>query len=360
MTESASPTMAVTLPRNMASALLSVIVPVFNESAVIGVFHDRTSQALSEIPGTEYELIYVDDGSSDDSYRKLAALSETDPRVRLVKFSRNFGHQVAITAGLDHARGDCIAVIDADLQDPPEVIGQMVKQWRAGYDVVYGVRADREGESRMKLLTAALFYRLLNSITRINIPVDVGDFRLISRRAADHLRQLREGDRFVRGLVSWIGFRQTGVLYRREKRYAGETKYPYRKMIKFALDGVTSFSTMPLRISTWMGYASSLLAFLYLFSVLVQRVLGHTVQGWATIMVALLFLGGIQLICLGIIGEYVGRIFSETKARPLYVIEELIGFPDPCPREGAPSVTMGDGDGGGHLWRRPTGALGRP
>lgn len=215
-------------------------------------------------------------------------------------------------------------MIDADLQDLPEVISEMVDQWRAGYDIVYGVRADRAGESALKLLTASLFYRLLNAITKINIPVDVGDFRLISRRAADELRQLREKDRFVRGLVSWIGFRQTGVSYRREKRYAGETKYPYPKMIKFALDGVTSFSTMPLRIAMWMGYASSVLAFLYLVSVLVQRLLGYTVRGWATIMVALLFLGGVQLICLGIIGEYVGRIFNESKARPLYVIDHVV------------------------------------
>ena len=304
--------------------LLSVIVPVFNESAVIQAFYDRTRPALSAIPGVEFELIFVDDGSRDDSYQQLAGLAARDRRVRVIKFSRNFGHQVAITAGLDRARGDCVVVIDADLQDPPEVIGQMVEQWRAGYDIVYGVRADRAGESALKLLTASLFYRLLNAITKINIPVDVGDFRLISRRAADELRQLREKDRFVRGLVSWIGFRQTGVSYHREKRYAGETKYPYRKMIKFALDGVTSFSTMPLRIAMWMGYGSSVLAFLYLISVFVQRLLGHTVQGWATIMVALLFLGGVQLICLGIIGEYVGRIFNESKARPLYVIEHVL------------------------------------
>jgi dolichol-phosphate mannosyltransferase len=302
---------------------LSVIVPVYNESAVIRAFYARATQALAAIPDTDYELMFVDDGSRDDSFDQLASIAAVDAHVQVIRFSRNFGHQVAITAGLDLAGGDCLAVIDADLQDPPEVLGDMVREWRAGSDVVYGVRGDRDGEGRMKLLTASMFYRVLNRITRINIPVDVGDFRLMSRRAANELRQLREQDRFVRGLVSWIGFRQTGVSYHRDKRYAGETKYPYRKMIKFALDGITSFSTMPLKIATWMGYAASALAFLYLASVFVQKLLGYTVEGWATIMVALLFLGGTQLICLGIIGEYVGRIFSESKGRPLYIIDEI-------------------------------------
>ena len=305
--------------------LLSVIVPVFNESAVLQAFYGRATQALAAIPNLSYELVFVDDGSKDDSYQQLAALAAADRHVRVVRFSRNFGHQMAITAGLDLARGDCFAVIDADLQDPPEVIEQMVAQWRLGYDVVYGVRAKRDGEGRIKLWTASAFYRLLNAITKIHIPVDVGDFRLLSRRAADHLRQLREQDRFVRGLVSWIGFRQTGVSYHRDKRYAGETKYPFRKMLKFALDGITSFSTMPLKIAMWLGYAASGLAFLYLLTVFVQKLLGYTVQGWATIMVALLFLGGTQLICLGIIGEYVGRIYSESKRRPLYIVEEVLG-----------------------------------
>ena len=305
--------------------LLSVIVPVFNESAVIRAFYDRATQALSAIPDITYELIFVDDGSRDDSYQQLGGLAAADPHLRVIKFSRNFGHQIAITAGLDLAEGDCLAVIDADLQDPPEVIGDMIQKWREGFDVVYGVRADRDGEGQMKLLTASVFYRLLNRITKINIPVDVGDFRLMSRRAANHLRKLREQDRFVRGLVSWIGFRQTGVSYHRDKRFAGETKYPYRKMIKFALDGITSFSTMPLKIATWMGYAASALAFLYLASVFVQKLMGYTVEGWATIMVALLFIGGTQLICLGIIGEYVGRIFSESKGRPLYIVETVLG-----------------------------------
>lgn len=330
---------------------LSVIVPVFNESAVIRAFYDRATQALSAIPDVTYELIFVDDGSRDDSYQQLGDLAATDPRLRVIKFSRNFGHQIAITAGLDLAQGDCLAVIDADLQDPPEVIGDMIQKWREGYDVVYGVRADREGEGQMKLLTASVFYRVLNRITKISIPVDVGDFRLMSRRAANHLRKLREQDRFVRGLVSWIGFRQTGVSYHRDKRFAGETKYPYRKMIKFALDGITSFSTMPLKIATWMGYAASALAFLYLASVFVQWQLGKTVEGWATIMVALLFMGGTQLICLGIIGEYVGRIFSESKGRPLYIVETVLGsdtWTDDTDLATAPA-TRAVGAAAGHL-----------
>jgi glycosyltransferase involved in cell wall biosynthesis len=318
------------MPRERSGpGVISVVVPVFNESAVIEAFYDRTTRALAAIPDLEHEIVFVDDGSRDDSYAQLGRLAAGDPHVRVIKLSRNFGHQIAISAGLDHAHGDCVVVIDADLQDPPEVIADMVEQWRAGFDVVYGVRADRAGEGVMKLWTASLFYRLLNSITKIHIPVDVGDFRLISRRVADQLRQLREKDRFVRGLVSWVGFRQTGVSYHREKRFAGETKYPYSKMIKFALDGVTSFSTMPLRLASWLGYAASCLAFIYLVSVFVQKLMGATIQGWATIMVALLFLGGVQLICLGILGEYVGRVFNECKPRPMYVIEERLGITDP-------------------------------
>jgi polyisoprenyl-phosphate glycosyltransferase len=305
--------------------LLSVIVPVFNESEVIGAFSERVAPALAAIPGFDYELIFVDDGSRDDSFEQLAALAARDPHVRVIKFSRNFGHQVAITAGLDHARGDCVVVIDADLQDPPEVIAQMIALWRDGYDVVYGVREKRAGEGAMKLVTAALFYRLLNRIAKIDIPVDVGDFRLMSRRAADQLRQLREKDRFVRGLVSWIGFKQGGVTYRRDARHAGETKYPMRKMIKFALDGITSFSTVPLKLAAWMGYAASAFAFAYLVYAFVQKALGHTVQGWASVMVAMMFLGGVQLICLGIIGEYLGRVFNEIKPRPMYIVESLLG-----------------------------------
>jgi polyisoprenyl-phosphate glycosyltransferase len=303
--------------------LVSVVVPVYNESAVIGAFYARATAALADLPDCDYEILFVDDGSKDDTYAQLAAFTSSDRHVRAVKFSRNFGHQIAITAGIDHARGDCVVVIDADLQDPPEVIASMIDQWRQGFDVVYGVRSDRDGETAMKLMTASVFYRLLRRLTNVQIPANVGDFRLMSRRAVDELKRLREKDRFVRGLVSWIGFKQTGVTYSRDKRYAGETKYPYRKMIKFAFDGITSFSTAPLKLATWMGYASAVLAVLYLMSVFVQKLLGFTVDGWATIMVAMLFLGSVQLICLGILGEYLGRIFNEVKPRPMYVIEEM-------------------------------------
>ena len=306
--------------------LVSVVVPVFNEAGGIHDFHERTTRALGTIPNARHELVYVDDGSSDDSWAKLAAFAEADDRVRVIKLSRNFGHQIAITAGMDHASGDCVVVIDSDLQDPPEVIGEMVEVWRKGYDVVYGVRRQRSGESPLKLATAAAFYRILRRIVGIDIPLDAGDFRLLSRRALDELSRMREKDRFVRGLVSWIGFRQTGVEFDRDERHAGETKYPYSKMIKFALDGITSFSSLPLRLATWLGWLTSAVAFLYLASLPIQKwVWGITVQGFPTIMASVLFIGGVQLICLGIMGEYLGRIFNEVKPRPLYLVEERLG-----------------------------------
>jgi polyisoprenyl-phosphate glycosyltransferase len=315
--------------------LISLVVPAYNESQVIGTFYERASRALVGLPGFDYEILFVDDGSEDDSYRQLAEYAARDPHVRVLKLSRNFGHQIAITAGIDHARGDCVVVIDADLQDPPEVVTSMVDQWRQGFDVVYGVRSDRDGEGAMKLMTASMFYRFLGRLTNIQIPPDVGDFRLMSRRAVEELKRLREKDRFVRGLVSWIGFKQTGVTYSRDKRYAGETKYPYRKMIKFAFDGITSFSTVPLKLATWTGYVAALLAVIYLISVFVQKLLGFTVEGWATIMVAMLFLGSVQLICLGILGEYLGRIFNEVKPRPMYVIEDFLAMDSECATVGS-------------------------
>jgi len=308
----------------MSGKLVSIVVPVYNEAEVIGEMYRRLTHVASALPDLDYELVVVDDGSRDESYAALLAIARTDPRLRVLKLSRNFGHQTAITAGIDVARGDAIVVIDADLQDPPEIIPEMIERWREGFDVVYGVRAKRSGETLMKLATASVFYRMLDRMTNISIPVDAGDFRLMSRRAADQLRAMREKDRFVRGLISWIGFRQTSVLYQREARFAGKTKYPFRKMVKFAIDGLTSFSTAPLKLATWMGYLASAFAFVYLASVFVQKWLGKTVEGWATIMVAMLFMGGVQLICLGIMGEYIGRIFTEAKQRPLYVVEEFV------------------------------------
>ena len=308
----------------MPCNLVSVVVPVYNEAEVIGEMYRRLTHVASSLPDLEYELVVVDDGSRDESYAALVSLARSDPRLRVLKLSRNFGHQTAITAGIDVARGDAVVIIDADLQDPPEVIPEMVQRWREGFDVVYGVREKRAGETMMKLATASVFYRMLGRMTNVSIPVDAGDFRLMSRRAADQLRAMREKDRFVRGLISWIGFRQASIPYHREARFAGTTKYPLRKMLKFAVDGLTSFSTLPLKLATWLGYLASAFAFIYLASVFVQKWLGRTVEGWATIMVAMLFMGGVQLICLGIMGEYIGRIFTESKGRPLYVVEEFV------------------------------------
>ncbi len=307
------------------SQLLSLVVPVYNEAEGIRMFHERAINVLRNLPGLDYELVYVDDGSKDGSYPILREFADSDPKIKVVKFSRNFGHQIAITAGLDHAVGDAVVFIDADLQDPPELILEMIAKWREGNEVVYARRARRAGETAFKLATAAAFYRVLRSMANIDIPPDVGDYRLISRVVADQLRGMREKDRFIRGLVSWVGFKQDFVLYNRDERVAGETKYPLRKMIKFALDGLTSFSTAPLRLATWLGYSASVLAFLYLLAVLVQVMLGMTVEGWATIMVVMLFLGGVQLVCLGILGEYLGRIFNEVKPRPVYIVETLLG-----------------------------------
>ena len=304
--------------------LISIVVPVYNEADGIDEFYGRAKAVAESIIEMDYELIFVDDGSVDGSFRKLNAIAQRDNRVVILKFARNFGHQIAITAGLDAALGDCVVVIDSDLQDPPEVIPRMVDKWRAGYDVVFGVRSQRDGESRMKLLTANLFYRLLRKVTNIEIPVDVGDFRLMSRRALEHLKGMRENDRFVRGLVSWIGFNQIGLEYDRAARFAGETKYPYRKMLKFALDGITSFSTAPLKLASLMGYMASTLAFIGLISMFPLKWLGYTISGWASMMVGMFFLGGVQLVCLGIIGEYIGRIFMEVKKRPLYIVEQEV------------------------------------
>jgi glycosyltransferase involved in cell wall biosynthesis len=306
--------------------LLSIVVPIFNEIDVIDIFYHRLKKVLDSLKSLTYEMVFIDDGSNDGSYQKLVDLASIDRNVKIVKFTRNFGHQIAITAGTDIAKGDAVVVIDADLQDPPEVIKDFVIKWQEGYDVVYGIREKRPGETGMKLITATLFYRILKRLTKIDIPVDVGDFRLMSKRAVTQFRKLREHDRFVRGLVSWVGYKQIGVPYSREKRHAGETKYPYTKMLKFAIDGLTSFSSVPLRLATYVGYITSFFAILYACSVFIQKALGITVQGWATIMVGMLFLGGVQLICLGIIGEYIARIFAETKQRPMYLVEEIVSY----------------------------------
>ena len=307
-----------------ASVTLSVVVPVYDEAAGLDALHERLTSTLQRA-ALPYEIVLVDDGSRDGSWERMTELARRDPRLVLVRLSRNFGHQIAITAGLDHARGEAVVVMDADLQDPPEVVPRMIERWRAGYDVVYGRRERRLGEGLFKRGTAAVFYRLVRRLTAVDIPADTGDFRLMSRRAVDALRTLQERNRFVRGMVAWVGFRQTALDYVREARHVGETKYPVRKMVRFAGDAIFSFSHVPLRVATWLGLVSSLVAFGYAVYAILARLLGWpTVQGWASLMVAIIFLGGVQLISLGVIGEYIGRIYDEVKARPLYLTQAVV------------------------------------
>ena len=278
--------------------------------------------------GIEFELIFVDDGSVDRTRAMLRDFAQADARVRAICFSRNFGHQVAVTAGINQACGDAVVLIDADLQDPPEVVSQMIERWRAGYDVVYGTRAVRQGESAFKLATARGFYRVLNRLSDVAIPLDTGAFRLMSRRVVDTLKAMPEHDRFVRGMVSWVGFRQIALPYERAQRFAGVSKYPLRKMIRFATDGILSFSTKPLQMSITLGMAAAVVALLGIAYALVLRLTTNSwVEGWTALMIAVLFIGGVQLIGIGILGEYVGRIYNESKRRPLYVVDELIGRP---------------------------------
>jgi dolichol-phosphate mannosyltransferase len=279
----------------------------------------------SSLEAYQLEFIFIDDGSRDRTREILVQAAERDPRIKAVIFSRNFGHQTAVTAGVHMAKGDAVVLIDADLQDPPEVILTMVEKWQQGYDVAYGVRAERLGESRFKLLTAKWFYRLLNRISDVSIPLDTGDFRLMSRRVVDCLNSMPERDRFIRGMVSWVGFRQVGIPYTRVARFAGESKYPLSKMIRFSLDGILSFSTKPLRIAMTLGLLSSLVALMGIVYALYIRLFTHTwVEGWAGIFCSILFLGGVQLMAIGILGEYVGRIYAEGKRRPLYFIDEVV------------------------------------
>jgi dolichol-phosphate mannosyltransferase len=307
--------------------LLSVVVPCYNEEAVLETTHARLRGTLDHLAGLRHEIVYVDDGSRDRTGAILAALAAADPCVRVVRFSRNFGHQVAVTAGIEHAAGDAVVLIDADLQDPPEVIAEFVARWREGYHVAYGLRTGRAGETRFKLWTAKLFYRGINRMSETVIPVDTGDFRLMDRKVVDALLAMPEHDRFVRGMVSWVGFRQVAVPYRRAERLAGETKYPVRKMLRFALDGITSFSLTPLTLATYAGFVTSGLAVLGILYALVLRLFTHYyVTGWTALFIAVLFLGGIQLTALGIMGQYVGRIYREAKRRPLYFVQERLGF----------------------------------
>ncbi len=310
--------------------LISVVVPCYNEQEVVIETNRQLTATLAQLDDLDFEIVYVDDGSSDKTREQLRQLQSTDPRIRVLLFSRNFGHQLAVTAGLEAAAGDAVVIIDADLQDPPEVIPEMVARWRDGYEVVYGMRSERPGETKFKLWTAKLFYRLINRLSKVQIPVDVGDFRLMDRRVVDVLLSMPERDRFLRGMVSWIGFRQIAVMYRRAERRAGESKYPLLKMLRFAADGVLSFSLTPLRLALWVGFFSIGLAFAgIIYALMIRLYTNDWVRGWTSIFTAVLFIGGAQLVTLGIIGEYIGRIYAEVKRRALYVVQERLGFAHP-------------------------------
>lgn len=301
--------------------IYSIIAPIFNEQDNLRELYRRV-QGVMDTTGESWEFVLVDDGSKDESTNIILELARQDPRVRPVIFARNFGHQLAVTAGMDYSRGSAIVIIDADLQDPPEVILELIAKWKEGYEVVYATRAEREGESWFKQVTATAFYRLINKITSVPIPEDTGDFRLIDRKAVNVLNRMREHHRFIRGMSVWVGFRQTGVTYKRAARFAGSTKYPFRKMLRFASDAITGFSYFPLQLATYMGFIAAGISILAIPIVIAIRLWGSSepLLGQATTLIVVLFLGGVQLISLGILGEYIGRLYEEAKGRPLYVV----------------------------------------
>lgn len=308
----------------------SLVVPIYNEAETIAELVRRLTDLVGQLDG-DAEVILVDDGSSDGSYDLMRAARESDPRIKLLRLSRNFGHQIAVTAGLDAAAGNAVIVMDADLQDPPEVALELAARWRDGYEVVYAVREGREGETPFKRATASLFYRLFRRISDVDVPLDVGDFRLVDRRALDAFRSMRESNRYVRGMFSWIGYRQVGVPFSRDERFAGETKYPLRKMLRFATDGIVSFSAYPLRLALNLGFIVSALSFLLGVVFLISKFVGfYSVPGLASIAVFVAFLGGIQLLLIGIMGEYVARIHDEVKGRPLYLVSDTQGLDRPA------------------------------
>jgi dolichol-phosphate mannosyltransferase len=300
---------------------LSVIIPVYNEEKNMVLLHQRLTEVVRKITG-DYELLFVNDGSGDQTLELVKNISRQDPHIRYINFSRNFGHQIAVTAGLDHCSGDTIVIIDADLQDPPEMIAEMYAKMKEGYDVVYAKRKSRKGETLMKKLTAKVFYRLLQRITNVHIPVDTGDFRIISRQIVDVLKQMPEQQKYLRGQIAWAGYKQTFIEYERQERHAGETGWPYRKMIRFALDGITSFSNFPLKFATVSGIIVFCISFILILYALYSRFMGVYVAGWTSTMIVILFMGGIQLLTIGIIGEYISRISANVRNRPLYIIQE--------------------------------------
>ena len=312
---------------------ISVVIPCFNEGLGIEETHSRLSSVLSSLT-IAYELIFVNDGSSDDTRDKLRGLAAADPRTRVINLSRNFGHQIAVTAGLDQAMGDAVVIIDADLQDPPQVIIQMVEKWQEGYEVVYGKRTHRPGETKFKLFSARMFYATLNWLSDISIPRNVGDFRLLDRRVVEAIKSMREQNRFLRGMASWAGFRQFALEYQRDARFAGETKYPLKKMVRLASDGIFSFSVVPLRAAIWTGVGTAFFALLgIVYAVAMRLFTEEWLPGWTLLLVSVFLLGGVQLIFLGVIGEYIGRIFGEVKARPLYFVSETAGFEKAIPSD---------------------------
>jgi polyisoprenyl-phosphate glycosyltransferase len=304
----------------------SIIVPVYNEEDVLNETYKRL-QTIMESINEDYEIIFVNDGSRDRTLELAKKICQLDQHVKVINFSRNFGHQIAVTAGMEHSVGQAVVVIDADLQDPPEVILQMIEKWKEGYDVVYGQRLMRKGETWFKKFTAKIFYRVLNCMTAMDIPVDTGDFRLIDRKVCDSMNTLTEKNRYIRGLVSWVGFKQIGVEYIREERFAGETKYPFKKMLKLAGDAIMSFSYKPLKIAGFMGWILSIISFTYLIIIIFQKLFtSTTIVGWTSILAVILFFNGVTLVLNSITGEYIGRIYEETKNRPLYIIRDTIGF----------------------------------
>jgi dolichol-phosphate mannosyltransferase len=308
---------------NMSSIVkYSIVVPVYNEEEVIHETYRRLTEVMRSTKEA-YELLFVNDGSKDRTAEIIKEYSEQDPAVVLLDFARNFGHQIAITAGMDYARGEAVVVIDADLQDPPELILEMIEKWKQGFDVVYAKRTKRKGETYFKKQTAAMFYRFLRAMTDIDIPLDTGDFRLLDRKVCDQMNSIQEKNRFVRGLVSWVGFKQIAVEYERDERLAGESKYPLKKMLKLSMDGITSFSYKPLKLASYAGVTLSGIGFIYLLVVMYLKLFtDSTITGWSSLIVIQLFFSGIILIILGMIGEYIGRIYDETKNRPLYIVRE--------------------------------------
>lgn len=310
----------------MEDPLLSIIVPLFNEEAVIPQFYERLKKVMDSQDG-DYEIIFINDGSTDRSMEALLKLRQSDPRIKIIEFSRNFGHQIAITAGLDHAQGKAVIVMDGDLQHPPEVIPKLIQKWKEGFELVYTVRKETKDAGYFKNLSASLFYSLINKIGDIQIPKHGADFRLVDRRVLESLKLMRERSRFMRGLFNWVGYSQTSVEFEADVRYAGVTKYSFKKMIQFALDGITSFSSFPLRISTYFGFMVSVISFLYAaFAIYARLFTDIALPGWTSILVAVLFLGGVQLITIGLLGEYIGRIYNEVKQRPLYIIRNKFGL----------------------------------